>query len=382
MRILCISYGFMVQRAYQWKALELARRADDFLAIVPREWRVLWASEALPPEPGPLDEVPHIRVPLRLHHHKHFALLPPLQLARILREFRPTVIDFDNEPFNLSSGQLVHVAWRHAPGALVYLHASQNLLKRYPPPFSQLEQYVFRRCGAVFARSRQSAEVLRLRGLDPRKTHVLGHGVSLEEFREARERQLRDDIVEGSVLYAGFLSHQKAVDTLVRACGRSKHFSRLTIAGEGPELDALKDLARNAGIADRTHFLGRVSQHELKALYAEHACTVLPSRTTPNLVEQFGRVLLESMAAGCPVIGSDSGAVPEVIGDAGIIFPEDDVNALTAAVDEILGSAERRRSLRESAEARVRAEFEWSVRAEQMIEVFGGSTPGATAAAC
>ena len=205
MRVMTVSFGFMVLRSYQWKAVELARQADAFLAVVPASWRFGWARTPIPPEHGPLERVPHKKVKLLLNSfspriNKHIALFPPNVLGNILRALRPDVVDFDNEVFNLASAQLTAAVRRHAPRARVYMHASQNLDKTYPPPFSWTEQYVLNRCTGVFARSAGAAAVLERRGFPPHKLHILGHGVSLMEFASPRSRQLAGRPIPGSVL--------------------------------------------------------------------------------------------------------------------------------------------------------------------------------------
>ena len=74
----------------------------------------------------------------------------------------------------------------------------------------------------------------------------------------------------------------------------------------------------------------RLASDDMPAFYQQLDVFVLPSRTIPSWKEQFGRVLIESMATEVAVIGSNSGEIPNVIGDAGVIFPEDDVSALCA----------------------------------------------------
>jgi glycosyltransferase involved in cell wall biosynthesis len=76
------------------------------------------------------------------------------------------------------------------------------------------------------------------------------------------------------------------------------------------------------------------------------------------------------MASGCPVIPSDSGNIPRVVGEAGIVFPEDDPRELAARIDAILGDPAVRHQLRRRAIERVEREFEWTVRARQMTSLF------------
>jgi glycosyltransferase involved in cell wall biosynthesis len=91
----------------------------------------------------------------------------------------------------------------------------------------------------------------------------------------------------------------------------------LTLAGEGDELAALQQLAAMLGVQARVHFAGRIDSSAMPAFYRDLDLFVLPSRTTPAWKEQFGRVLIEAMACGVPVIGSDSGEIPHVIGAPG-----------------------------------------------------------------
>jgi glycosyltransferase involved in cell wall biosynthesis len=86
--------------------------------------------------------------------------------------------------------------------------------------------------------------------------------------------------------------------------------------------------------------------HEFDAL-------VLPSRTTRLWKEQFGRVLIEAMACKVPVVASDSGAIPEVVGDAGLIFPEGDAQALADCLQRLMDSPELSQELAERGHARV-----------------------------
>ncbi len=378
MKILCIGLDFLMLRAYQWKAVELAKLSTEFLAVVPARWRVLWSSELIEPEPGPLDDLPHHKVDLLVRINKHFALFPPRFLRRVLNAFQPDVCDLDNEPFNLSSAQVISATRRFSPHTRVFLHASQNLVKRYPPPFNATEQYAFRHCTGVFARNPEAADVLKRRGCQPAKIRVMGHGVSLKEFDQGRTRQLNGEAEPGSVLYVGYLAHQKGVDTLIEACANSVRFRKLTIVGEGPSTPDLHAQVDRLQMGDRVAFLGRLPQQALKELYGNHSCLVVPSRTTPTLVEQFGRVIIEAMASGCPVIASDSGNMPRVVGNAGLIFPEDDMSALAQALDRLLGHEHERHEIQRRCIERVEGVFEWSVRARAMLEVFENASSGSS----
>ncbi|MFZ4664511.1 MAG: glycosyltransferase, partial [Caldilineaceae bacterium] len=90
----------------------------------------------------------------------------------------------------------------------------------------------------------------------------------------------------------------------------------------------------------------------------------------PNWKEQFGRVLVEAMTCGVPVIGSDSGEIPHVIGDAGVIFPEGDVRALTQKLQQLLAQPVERRHLGAAGRQRVLQQFTMQQIAAQTVQVY------------
>ena len=97
---------------------------------------------------------------------------------------------------------------------------------------------------------------------------------------------------------------------------------------------------------------------------------VLPSRTVPTSQEHFGRVLIEGMASGCAVIGTDSGAIPEVNADAGIVVPEGNPEALSDALERVHSDASLARALREKGRERVRARSTWDVIAARLASFY------------
>ena len=91
----------------------------------------------------------------------------------------------------------------------------------------------------------------------------------------------------------------------------------------------------------------------MPAFYNTLDALVVPSRTLPHWKEQFGRVLVEAMACGVPVVGSNSGEIPYVIGDAGLVFPEDDAEALAGILWQLASDPQLRAELRQRGRARV-----------------------------
>jgi glycosyltransferase involved in cell wall biosynthesis len=150
-----------------------------------------------------------------------------------------------------------------------------------------------------------------------------------------------DDFVLG---YVGNLTDQKGWKILLRALELLPSEFRLVLAGDGPQRAELEALIAEPGLAGRTSYVGLLPKERLWGLYRRLDCLVMPSVTTPLLKEQFGAVLCDAMVMGVPIVGSSSGAIPEVMGPAGVVVPERDPEAL----------AEVLRRLREDCELRVR----------------------------
>ncbi|MGC8839818.1 MAG: glycosyltransferase, partial [Anaerolineae bacterium] len=157
--------------------------------------------------------------------------------------------------------------------------------------------------------------------------------------------------------YAGRLVEQKGLRVLVEALAGLGGEWRLMLCGTGPLKAELQAQLRSLGLAGRVRFQDHVPSEEMSRYLREMDVLVLPSLTRPNWKEQFGRVLIEAMACGVPVIGSDSGEIPHVIGDAGLIFPEGDARALRSLLARLQEEPALRRELAAKGRARVLAHY-------------------------
>jgi len=184
---------------------------------------------------------------------------------------------------------------------------------------------------------------------------VLPTAVNLERFTYRRPHFQNPLFTLG---YVGRLTEEKGLEDLLWSLVDLDDAVRLRLVGDGPARHRLEVRARELGVRERIAFINPVSHEDLPSLYHDFDALVLPSRTTPSWREQFGRVLVEAMACGVPVIGSDSGAIPEVIGDAGLIFPEGNSAALEDKILMLLRDQKLRADL--SLRGRVRVEHQYS----------------------
>jgi glycosyltransferase involved in cell wall biosynthesis len=159
--------------------------------------------------------------------------------------------------------------------------------------------------------------------------------------------------VPGRVVAVGGLYRRKGFDLLIRAIGAvapTAHQLHLVIAGAGPERRALEELAGALGLSGRVVFLDRVPRQSLPELYRSAVVSCHPARFDNNPT-----VVMEAMACGLPVLVSDAGALPEMVGDAGLVHPLGDHKALGAQIVSVvendalrlhLGAAAREHAVR------------------------------------
>jgi len=168
---------------------------------------------------------------------------------------------------------------------------------------------------------------------------------------------------------------EKGVADLIAAFARMQTRARLQIVGNGSERTRLEMQAANLGVRDRVLFRGAIAAASMPKTYNEFDVLVVPSKTQPNWKEQFGRVIVEAMACEVPVIGSDSGEIPNVIGQTGIIFAEGDIDGLANQLDELLRDDERRERLGKRARDRVLREFTQARIARRFYDVYCSTLP-------
>ena len=360
MRVLMLSKACLVG-IYQRKLEEIARLGVELLTLVPPVWRD--ASGATQLErlytSGYRLETTDIRVNGNYHLH-HYP-----RLGAALRAFRPDVLHIDEEPYNLATWQALWLARRHGCRALFF--SWQNIRRRYPPPFSLGERYVLRGADHAIAGTESAADVLRAKGYGGPLSVIPQFGIDPQLFRPSNAPLPPRPFTLG---YFGRLVPEKGLDSLLQALALLDGESRLRLVGEGPQRAELVTLAQRLGLGARVDFCAAMPSAAMPAQYHQIDALVLPSVTRRNWREQFGRVLVEAMASAVPVVGSDSGAIPGVIGDAGLTFAEGDAAALAAQLKRLQRDADLRQALAQRGRERALSQFTHVNVAEATVAVY------------
>lgn len=371
MRVLMISKA-CVAGVYQTKLEALARLPGmELTVVVPPSWRDERGELCL--ERVHTEGYSLVETSIALNGHFHLHFYP--RLSELVQRSQPQILHIEEEPYNLATFQTTRLARR--VGARKVFFTWQNIHRRYPPPFCWIETYNLRHADCALAGNREAEAVLRAKGYTGPVAVVPQFGVDPTVFTPAEELCPEKDAATFVIGYLGRLVEAKGVETLLRATAGldAERVWRLHLVGSGPLEGHLRRLASELGIAGRVRFEGWVASTEMPARLRMLDTLVLPSLSRPNWKEQFGRVLVEAMACGVPVIGSDSGEIPHVIGDAGLVFPEGNVEALRRQLARLMADAPFRAELAARGRARVLARYTQTRIAEATYAVYRQMLP-------
>jgi glycosyltransferase involved in cell wall biosynthesis len=333
MRLLVVSHPAVVA-GNQAVYLELARRGWDLSIVVPRLWRHEYSADRFAPVAleGLEDHIRPVSVALAGRPQRHFYLG---RLARICDDFRPHAAFVEAEPSSIVASQWSYplVSRRIGFGVQCY----ENIDRALPPLFRRLRTHVLTNAVFVAARSPSAAALVRSWGA---RRHVSLVPPAVPPFSSVPTH------VGGhfTIGYAGRLVPSKGLDDLVAAVRFLAPPVELLLAGDG---EMRGELDGQPIPGSRVRVLTGLSHHTMQRAYGEMDVLVLPSRTTATWKEQFGRVIVEALLCGVPVVGSDSGEIPWVIRQTGggLVYPEGDVNSLAARLDELRRDPTQRRQL-------------------------------------
>lgn len=349
-RVLRLYHSGVVDEYRQRERILRARHGYDVHLVCPPEWSEGGSIVRAPAEP----DIPVHVVAVRGRQHPILFWYANRALRRVLRSVRPQIVDVHEEPYSLATAGILAAVGREAPSARICLYSAQNIPKRYPPPFRQLERRALAAAAAGYPCSTEAGDVMRAKGFTG-SLHVLPLGVSPVADRPPSDGRLR-------VGFVGRLEHYKGGDIALRAFAQvvpAHPDASLEFVGAGSAEPSLRTTARELGVASRVVFRGAVSQDKALALISRFDVLLVPSLTTPSWKEQFGRVAAQAMAAGTAVIASDSGSLREVVGDAGELVPEGDVAAFAARLEMLLADPSCRARLGQRGRQRAADHLSW-----------------------
>lgn len=359
MRILVASHTYIVDlNCEKLRALAHLEPDIEVTVVVPKRWRPGGVQNKII-ETRAWEDGNFRVVPVSNFSENNQGMLTfGADIIPLLREFRPQILHVEQGAKSLAYAQLITLNRLLGLKAKNIFFTWWNLPYESKFPISVLESYNLRNTDGAIAGNQDGVEVLRDRGYRGTTTVLPQLGVDEHLFAPRLQPELATELgIEEDECVIGFVGRfveEKGLLTLVDALATLKEKRwKLLLLGRGVLKETLEEKLTEFGLRDRVIWKESVPHDEVARYINLMNVLVLPSETTYKFKtlsaagwkEQFGHVLIEAMACGIPTIGSDSGEIPHVIGEAGLVFPEKDVAAFAECLAKTIEQPELREKL-------------------------------------
>lgn len=384
MKILVASHTYIVDlNCEKLRALSRLQSDIEVTVVVPKKWRPGGIQNKII-ETEYRDEGNFRIVPVSNYSQNHQGLLTfGSDLINLLGKFRPNIIHVEQGSRGLAYAQMITL------NALLGLKAKNvfftwwNLPYNLKFPVSVLENYNLDNSHGIISGNQDGAEILRDRGYEGPIKVMPQLGVDETLFTPKAQPKLAAKVgLESGEFVIGFVGRfvpEKGIMTLLDALVKIKDKPwKLLLLGRGELKDEILQKAEEKGIKDRIILIESVPHDEVADYINLMSTLILPSETTYKFKtltsvgwkEQFGHVIIEAMACKVPVIGSDSGEIPHVIGDAGLIFPEGNVEELANRLEQLIDNQDLTENLAQMGYAKAMAQYTNIALAKQQLEFY------------
>ena len=304
-------------------------------------------------------------------------------LIALMQDFRPDIIQVEQGAKSLAYAQMITLNRLLTLKAKNLFFTWWNLPYTLKFPVSQLEAYNLRHTDGVVVGNQDGAEVLRQRGYQKAMQVMPQLGVDEHLFRPQFQPELAAQLgitpADFVVGFVGRFVEEKGLLTLMKALANLPDRPwKLLLLGRGALKETLLEQVNQWGVSDRLIWVESVPHADVFRYINVMNTLVLPSETAPQFKtltssgwkEQFGHVLIEAMACQVPVIGSDSGEIPNVIGDAGLVFPEGNVEALSDRLTQLIDQPDYAREIGQRGYQRAIAHYTNRALAQELLNFY------------
>jgi L-malate glycosyltransferase len=384
MKILVASHTYIVDlNCEKLRALSTLESDIEVTVVVPQRWRPGGVQNKII-ETKLIDEGKFRVIPVSNFSQNHQGLLTfGADLIPVMQNFRPDIIHVEQGAKGLSYAQFITLNKFLGIKAKNTFFTWWNVAYELKFPVSLLEKYNLNNTHGAISGNQDGADILRERGYNNPIKVMPQLGVDEKLFAPRQQPELaakfgikEQDFVVG---FVGRFVREKGILTLLDALTTLKDKSwKCLLLGRGQLQSELMNKAAEAGIQDRIILVESVPHDQVCNYINLMSTLVLPSETTYNFKtltavgwkEQFGHVLIEAMASGVPVIGSDSGEIPYVIRDAGLIFPEGKPEALAKCLSDLMDNPNLTHDLGQLGYMRAMSQYTNIAMAKQQLEFF------------
>ncbi|MGD1900039.1 MAG: hormogonium polysaccharide biosynthesis glycosyltransferase HpsO [Phormidesmis sp.] len=388
MKILVVSHTYIVDlNCEKLRALVQVDPNVEVTAVVPKRWTP-GGVQSKKIETQPRDEGRFKLVPVANFSENNQSLLSfGTEIISLLRQFKPDIIHMEQGAKSLGYAELITLNRLLGLKAKNVFFTWWNLPYEVKFPLSVLESYNLRHTDGLVVGNQDGADILKDHGYSGPTIVMPQLGVDERLFTPAEQPELAsqhgispDEFIIG---FVGRFVPEKGLVTLFNALGKLQNAGlsrpwKLLLLGRGQLKETLQQLATELGIAERIIWIESVPHADVPRYINLMDTLILPSETTYQFKtlsavgwkEQFGHVIIEAMACGVPVIGSDSGEIPHVIKDDGLVFPEGDAAALAEKISLLIEQPEQQQTLGKQGYQRAMKEYTNKALATQLLNFY------------
>jgi L-malate glycosyltransferase len=384
MRILVVSHTYIVDlNREKFRALAKLHPDIEVAIVVPRRWKPGGVQNKII-ESEYLQEGSFQVIPVSNFSQNNQGLLSfGADLIGVLRRFKPDIIQVEQGSKSIAYAQLITLNRLLGLKAKNLFFTWWNLPYELKFPVSWLEAYNLRHTDGIVAGNQDGADILRDRGYAGPIAVMPQLGVDETLFRPQPVDELKQELgIQPQDFVVGFVGRfieEKGLLTLSRALAQLSDYPwKWMLLGRGPLQEQIAAWAKENHVGDRLIWVESVPHDRVQNYISLLNVLALPSETTYKFKtlsaagwkEQFGHVLIEAMACQVPVIGSDSGEIPHVIGDAGLVFPEGDVEALKGCLVQLMEQPELAQQLSKRGYERALDRYTNTALAQKLLEFY------------
>ncbi|VXD24685.1 Glycosyl transferase, group 1 [Planktothrix serta PCC 8927] len=384
MKVLIASHTYIVDlNREKFRALARLQPNIEVTIVVPKRWRPGGVQNKII-ECQYLDEGNFKVVPISNFSQNNQSLLTfGLDLVSLLKAFKPDIIQVEQGSKALTYSEFITLNHLLSLKAKNVFFTWWNLPYELKFPLSLLEAYNLKYTDGIVVGNQDGKDILRQKGYT-RPIEVMPQlGIDEQLFKPQPEPELKAELgIKSDEFVVGFVGRfveEKGLITLAKALAGLKDYAwKWVLLGRGELRSQLLEIAEKFGFKDRLILIESVPHDQVQRYINLMNTLVLPSETTYKFKtltatgwkEQFGHVLIEAMACQVPVIGSDSGEIPHVIADTGLIFPEGNEQALGNVLSQLITQPELAKQLGKRGYQRAMTHYTNTALAQELLSFY------------
>ncbi len=376
-KVLLIDHTAGIEK-YQKKCVELSKFKDiDLTLLAPKVWYENFQKIVLKKSDKKNYKVLSAKCLFKGYENRGFYY--DFGLIRALNKVKPDVICMLEEPFSFFAFQIVFFRNIFSKKSKIIFYSSDNHSWKHHYPYRPkllykfIFNYVSKNTDFAMVVNKETKEILRSKGFN-KPIEIFSWGIDLDIFKEiSKDEKIKNKKKLGLdrkivIGYIGRILKIKGIETLVKIIEKNKEdLFHLLLIGEGPDKEYFQKLAEEMNIQNNCSFLGYIEPTELYNYYGVMDMLILPS--FEEFKERFGRVLIEAMACNIPIIGSNTGGIPEVIKDAGFLFEQKNLEDLDKKIHELLHNEKLKENIIFRGKKLVEKKYTWNAFAKKMHKV-------------